>query len=392
MANNLPIITVEEFTEIVRQQFNDKDMRPIFGLGKGGIGKTESIESLAKELDVGYVDIRLLLYSETDLKGIPFPNEDHTKAAWLQNDVLPVEERDGKTGILVLDEITSCSRSLRTAAYQLLNERRLGQYELPEGWLVVCLGNGEEDGGDFEGMEGNFMNRCSVYTVVVDHSSWLRWAVKNNVNYLVTAYIQWKPSDLHTYKETGDFSDLLFASPRSWEAVSNILNNHIDDIHGRITSSRILGNLGNEVGNRFLAFAKYKDKTISTEDILTGNQTAIATLNKNIKDSTGNEIVLMTINEVVGIISKEVDAEANNPDLKFGSAIKFSDNTLNRVANAMRWFISLSHLEMRLMAITQFRDSCANSRAIMLSREFMEVCPEIRQLAANNSNVLVNNH
>lgn len=391
MANNLPIITVEEFTEIVRQQFDDGDMRPIFGLGKGGIGKTESIESLAKELNVGYIDIRLLLYSETDLKGIPFPNEDHTKSVWLQNDILPVEERDGKTGILVLDEITSCSRSLRTAAYQLLNERRLGQYELPEGWLVVCLGNGEEDGGDFEGMEGNFMNRCSVYTVIVDHNSWLRWAVRNNTNYLVTAYVQWKPSDLHTYKETGDFSDLLFASPRSWTAVSNILNKHTNDLESRITRSRILGNLGNEVGNRFLAFAKYKDKTISPEDILTGNQTAITILNKNIKDSTGNEIVLMTINEVVGIISKEVDANANDPEFCMGRTIHFKKEVINRVANAMRWFISLDRLEMRLMAITQFRDSCSNSRAIMLSREFMEACPEIRQLAANNSNVLVNN-
>lgn len=388
MASNLPLVTVAEFSEIIKQQFLDGDMRPVFGLGKGGIGKTESIEALAKSLGVGYVDIRLLLYSETDLKGIPFPNEDHTKSVWLQNDVLPVAERDGDSGILVLDEITSCSRSLRTAAYQLLNERRLGQYQLPENWLVVCLGNGEDDGGDFEGMEGNFMNRCSVYNVQVDYRSWLLWANRHNVNFLVTAYINWKPSDLHTYKETGDFSDLLFASPRSWEAVSNVLNKHIDDIEDRVTSSRILGNLGIEVGNRFLAFAKYREKTISPEEILNGNTEAIKKLNKNIRENTGNEIILMTINEVVKIISKEVDANANDPECFNGRVITFKKDVIEHVANAMRWFISLDRLEMKLMAITQFRDTCDNSRALMLSRDFMAACPEIRQLAVANSNVL----
>lgn len=391
MSNNLPLVTVEEFSEIIKQQFLDGNMRPVFGLGKGGIGKTESIESLASSLGVGYVDIRLLLYSETDLKGIPFPNQDHTKAVWLQNDVLPVKERDGESGILVLDEITSCSRSLRTAAYQLLNERRLGQYVLPDKWLVVCLGNGEEDGGDFEGMEGNFMNRCSVFNVQADFTSWLKWANKSDINYLVISYISWKQSDLHTYKDDGDFDNLLFASPRSWKAVSDILNSHIDDLENRITRSRILGNLGSEVGNRFLAFAKYKDKTVPPMKILTGDQNAINMLNNNIINSTGNEIALMTINEVVKIISKEVDNDAIKSQREHGGKIVFSKEVIEHTANAMRWFISLGRLEMRLLAITQFRDTCKNSRNLMLSRDFMIACPEIRQLAADNKAVLLNN-
>ena len=148
MASNLPTVTVEQFTTIIERQFNEGNKRPIFGLGKGGIGKTESIADLTKRLGIGYIDIRLLMYSEVDLKGIPYPNDSHTATIWLQNDILPREDRDGAKGILVLDEITSVARSVRTAAYQLLNERRLGEYVMPEGWMIVCLGNGEEDGGD----------------------------------------------------------------------------------------------------------------------------------------------------------------------------------------------------------------------------------------------------
>ena len=151
-SSNLPVVTVKQFCQIVRMQFEEGNKRPIFGLGKGGIGKTESIADLAKELNIGYIDIRLLMYSEVDLKGIPYPDEHHVSTVWLQNDILPKVERDGEKGILVLDEITSVARSVRTAAYQLLNERRLGEYILPDGWLVVCLGNGEDDGGDFQGL------------------------------------------------------------------------------------------------------------------------------------------------------------------------------------------------------------------------------------------------
>ena len=119
-SSNLPSITVDTFTKIVEMQFREQNFRPIFGLGKGGIGKTESIMDLAKnKLHIGYVDIRLLLYSETDLKGIPYPSEDHTRTIWLQNDILPTVKKDGPVGILVFDEITSCARSVRTAAYQL---------------------------------------------------------------------------------------------------------------------------------------------------------------------------------------------------------------------------------------------------------------------------------
>lgn len=389
MSNNLPIVNVEEFTSIVKQQFVDGDFRPVFGLGKGGIGKTESIETLAKELNIGYVDIRLLLYSETDLKGIPFPNENHTKAVWLQNDILPDEDRDGARGILVLDEITSCSRSLRTAAYQLLNERRLGEYKLPEGWMIVCLGNGEEDGGDFEGMEGNFMNRCSVYNVLPAPDVWVKWAIQNNVNPTVVAYVQWRPSDLHTYKETGDYSDLLFASPRSWKAVSNILNHHPDEIADRIVSSRICGNLGNGVGERFMAFAKYRDKTVSPDAIMNWDVKEIEKLHNNIKEGGSNEIILMTINEVVRKMIDEVDGEVEKAGGAKGRGVDFSDRTIARVANAIKWFTLLPTLETRFMAITQFRDNCKNSRYIMMNRKFMQACPEILKMAKDNTNVLV---
>lgn len=372
MASNLPTVTVEEFTSIVKLQFQEGIKRPIFGLGKGGIGKTESIGDLAKELGIGYIDIRLLLYSEVDLKGIPYPNISHTATVWLQNDILPRVDRDGEKGILVLDEITSVARSVRTAAYQLLNERRLGEYVLPDGWLIVCLGNGEEDGGDFEGMEGNFANRCSMYNVAPNAEAWKRWAFNNNVNYLVTAYISWRPGDLHTYNPESE-TDMLFASPRSWKAVSDILNVHPFSKDDTLNNIRIAGNLGQTVGNMFIAFCKYRDNNIEPMDVITGKcqDAKMPTI----------EVMFLTVQGVIKLLT-----DITNKELENGGAL--TNRTVDYWANSIRWMLKLSALEYRVMALKDLvASNLAISTKLFLNQAFREKCPELAQFITNNKEV-----
>lgn len=372
MTNNLPTVTVEQFTTIVERQFNEGIMRPIFGLGKGGIGKTESIMDLAKnKLKVGYIDIRLLMYSEVDLKGIPYPDEHHTSTVWLQNDILPKVERDGERGILVLDEITSVARSVRTAAYQLLNERRLGEYVLPDGWMIVCLGNGEDDGGDFQGMEGNFANRCSIFNVSPNLDAWKDWAYRSNVNYLVIAYVSWKPGDLHTYNPESE-TEMLFASPRSWKAVSDILNIYGYNKDDIITNLRIISNVGSRVGNQFVSFCKYKDSAVEPADILDG---------KKVPEITEMEVLFMTMQGVIKLMSDAIKTDKAN----FGS---LSEKTLRKCANGLKWMIGLRSVEHQVMAV---KDFVSNDRDVVtqmfLDPTFNKMCPELMAFAKVNNNI-----
>ena len=373
-TNNLPVVTVEQFTRIVELQLSEQNYRPIFGLGKGGIGKTESIETLAKEkLNIGYIDIRLLLYAETDLKGIPYPDNNHTSTIWLQNNILPRADKDGKKGILVLDEITSVQRSVRTAAYQLLNERRLGDYVLPDGWLVVCLGNGEDDGGDFQGMEANFINRCSLFNVIPDVDAWKTWALSHNVNYLVTAYISWRPSDLHTYNPESD-TDMIFASPRSWKAVSDILNLHPFNQNDTINNARIMANLGTTIGNTFIAFCKYKDSAIEPADIISGKVTGF--------NGSNIEVMLLTMQNVINLVS-----DMTNRDLKMQMAI--TEPTVNAWINTIMWILSLEKLEYQIMGLKDLiKTNRRVANKLLLNQEFNMRCPMLREFVTANSDVL----
>lgn len=371
MASNLPTVTVEQFTSIVKEQFIEGNRRPIFGLGKGGIGKTESIKDLAESMGIGYIDIRLLMYSEVDLKGIPYPNERHTATVWLQNDILPKSDRDGKDGILVLDEITSVARSVRTAAYQLLNERRLGEYVLPDGWMIVCLGNGEEDGGDFQGMEGNFANRCSIFNVAPNLDAWKDWAYRSGVNYLVLGYVSWRPSDLHTYDPNNE-TEMLFASPRSWKAVSDVLNSKGFNKDDELTNLRIISNVGSRVGNQFISFCRYKDSAVEPSDIIAG---------RNVPKITEMEVLFMTMQGVIKLMADAIKTDKQNSG-------KLSTKTMQSCANGIRWMIGLNTVEHQVMGI---KDFVANDREtitqMFLNNEFCKMCPELMKFASVNKGI-----
>lgn len=364
----MPVVNVEQFVNIVEMSFHEGNRRPIFGLGKGGIGKTESIAELAKRLKIGYVDIRLLLYAETDLKGIPYPSADHMSTIWLQNNILPTVEKDGQYGILVLDEITSVSRSVRTAAYQLLNERKLGEYKVPDGWMIVCLGNGEEDGGDFQGMEGNFVNRCSVFNVVPNLDAWKMWAYNHGVNYMVLGYVSWMPSHLHTYDPNSE-TDMLFASPRSWNAVSDILNAHPFDEKDIINQLRVIANLGSLVGNQFIAFCKYKDSAVEPSDILSGKQ---------VKEITSQEVLFMTMQGVVKLMIDTIKYDEAN----FG---RITQETFVKCANGFKWILGLRAMEHRVMGIKNFASAdISYSVKFLLNPVFRKMCPELEKFSSEN--------
>ena len=140
---NMRTAALRQITAQIRHQLEDGDYTPITLLGKSGIGKTESIQDLAEDLGIGFVELRLSHYQESDLIGLPYIDA-CGKTRHAVSDLLPDEADEGQ-GILLLDEVTSAPKSMRSAVYQLLDAgRRLGEYKLPDKWLVVACGNGSK--------------------------------------------------------------------------------------------------------------------------------------------------------------------------------------------------------------------------------------------------------
>lgn len=265
-------MTIREFQETVEFNIQHNIKHSILGLGAPGVGKSQVIRQIGKKFGYKVIDIRLAQMSEVEIGGLIYPNEARTRTVWLAPDILPNEERDGKNTILLLDEITSCTKRVQVAAYQLILDRRIGQYTLPEGTFVVALGNREDDDGVYIKLAGPLADRFEIHYIESDFESWkYDFALKHGIHRYVVDYLTFKPSDLHTQEPDSDV--IVFATPRSWERVSDILN--IDsDVSKPVIRNKIIGNIGVAAGTQFVEFCKKQRKVISVQDLLGGRAKA----------------------------------------------------------------------------------------------------------------------
>ena len=157
-----------------------KANRPLFLWGPPGIGKSDIVKQMGEELDAHVIDIRLSLWEPTDIKGIPYFDSDSGKMAWAP----PIELPDAEMGkkhkqiILFMDEMNSAAPAVQAAAYQLVLNRRVGTYKLPDNVLIVAAGNRESDKGVTYRMPAPLANRFIHLEMRVDHASWEIWATK----------------------------------------------------------------------------------------------------------------------------------------------------------------------------------------------------------------------
>ncbi len=265
-------MNLREFRECVEFNIEHGIRHAILGLGAPGVGKSQIIKQIGAKYGYKVIDLRLAQMSEVEIGGLIYPNEDRTKTRWLSPEVLPDEERDGKNTILLLDEITSCPKRVQVAAYQLILDRRVGQYRLPDGTFVIGLGNREDDDGVYIRLAGPLADRFEIHYIDVDFKTWkYDFAIPFKIHPYVLRYLNFKPSALHT--QGADEDSMIFATPRSWERVSDILK-YDSDLNNHIVVNKISGNIGISETMQFVKFIGDESRMTTAEDFLLGKSAA----------------------------------------------------------------------------------------------------------------------
>ena len=232
---------------------------PTFLWGAPGVGKSSIVKQIAAVKDIGFIDLRLALMDPTDLKGVPFYDKDSHTALWAPPAFLPKEGE----GILFLDELNSAPPSVQASAYQLILDRKVGEYELPEGWAIVAAGNREGDRGVTYRMPAPLANRFVHFEMEVNVDEWRTWAYKSSLDERIISYIAYKSEHLFTFDAKSDSKS--FATPRSWEYVDNILKSQLDS---SLLLQVIGGAVGKDVAVGFLGYVKVMNKLPDIESIL----------------------------------------------------------------------------------------------------------------------------
>jgi hypothetical protein len=154
--------------------------------------------------------------------------------------------RDGQ-GILFLDELNAAPALVQAVCYQLVLDRKLGDYTLPDGWAVIAAGNRESDRSAVTRMPTALRNRFVHLEFEVDHTEWKKWAFENDIRFEVIAFIELKRDLLHQFDRDAN----AFPSPRSWAFTSDILNG---DPSPTIELDLIAGAVGQAAATEFTAF------------------------------------------------------------------------------------------------------------------------------------------
>jgi AAA domain (dynein-related subfamily) len=197
---------------------------PVMVWGPPGIGKSQIVTHVAKQHSVPVIDIRLSQMEPTDLRGIPFRDDD--TVVWSIPALLPNAKRHGECGILFLDEITSAPPTVTAAAYQLILDRRLGEYRVPDGWAIFAAGNRHGDRGVTYAMPAPLANRFTHYELEAYLDDWIAWAYRNEIDERVIAFLHFRPELLFDMKSSATLA--AFPSPRTWEYASRALRKFND--------------------------------------------------------------------------------------------------------------------------------------------------------------------
>lgn len=362
--------------------------RPLLVIGKPGIGKTcgvlssirEMNKKLPKDRKLGFKKILLGQTVVGSLSGIPVSKPDGTVVR-IQLPDLPNPQRDGEYGVLFLDEITTADEMQIQPALGLADDSRsLGEYSLPEHWIVIGAGNGP-DCTNFVRLDDMTLTRFSAYDINYNyHKDFRPYAHATGINEDIIAFLNFKP-DLCVRPESTDMDSAgkMFPCPRTWERLSIELK--MRKVQGKPVDPDQIANfagriIGIKAGREFGAFMQYR-KTLAydIDKILAGTE-------KDPEVGMPAETYHIIIQSLIKKITDKVKTYDSIDDVPL--------HVYEMCGHMLHWILKFQELERKVNALAEIRDDCDLLVDLIFDDDFAEnYCPEIDDFLREN-NVLLN--
>ena len=332
--------------------------KPAMLWGPPGIGKSDLIQQIGNASNRPVIDLRLILMDPTDIKGIPYYNPETKQVRWQVSSELPREGTSMENAILFLDEINSAPQSVQGAAYQLILNRKIGEYQLPAGVDIVAAGNRETDRGVVYKMPSALANRFVHFELAHSVEDWKKWAIGAQINPLIVGFIAAHPQFLFEFDPKRN--ERVFATPRMWHYLSTLMQG-VDPLSEKFFFLAN-GTVGRGKATEFQAHVKLYDVLPNPQDILSGKTKRV----KDMEPSVAYSLVLSLANMIAdlykAIPSDVEDKEATKEYKAFKFALENAiifcmDNTEEELLIfAMRTIVIDFNVKIKATKMTFFKE------------------------------------
>ena len=224
--------------------------QPTLVWGPPGTAKSMIAQQVAADAGRHYVDVRALLLDPVDLRGIRATAP--TAPRWAPPAFLPPTDDPGRW-LINLEELPSAVPMVQAALYQLVLDRKVGEYELPDGASLIACGNRESDRGVVHRMPTPLASRFVHLEIKVDAADWLAWGAANGISAETLFFIQMRPELLHQFDPQS--REKAFPCPRTWHMISNIVQRR-GGLDPAIERALFRGTVGEAAAVEFSAFLK----------------------------------------------------------------------------------------------------------------------------------------
>ncbi|MGM9491732.1 AAA family ATPase [Ideonella sp. YS5] len=238
--------------------------RPVFIWGPPGVGKSSLVDQFAHQLGLECVALLGSQLAPEDLIGIPRIDGQVSR---FYPPAMIVRDREF---VLFIDELNIASQEIQKAFYSLILDKRIGEYRLPPGSVIIGAGNRAHDAALAKQMPSALVNRMVHIHLKASHREWLEWAQSHGIHPWVLDYVRSRPTQLST--EVPPAREEPFSTPRSWHCVSDALHSFGEDIQADQLDALLFGCLTRDHAIGFKAFLKQIRNKFSVHKILKGEE------------------------------------------------------------------------------------------------------------------------
>lgn len=247
---------------------------PLLLRGAPGIAKTAKVMQFCEEKGLGLVVELLPAMDAPDAMGFLIPSKDadgspvsrYAKPNWLQR----IEATGKEQGVLLLDEFLAADHLVMKAFAPLMSERAIGQWQLPDGWVVWMTGNRQSDKAGANRILSHITNRLFLIDVSSDPKGWAAWASDHGVHPMIVAFALARPDIVFSDEPSKD-PNAPACTPRSLTKVNDLLTMGVEGNNlptDNISRELVAGAIGEGAAMELFSFISTRDELPEIEDIL----------------------------------------------------------------------------------------------------------------------------